>query len=404
MTTPSSPKTLFTVSDVLTLTGIVVTVIGIIIALLQWGFTSKSIIISVIGVAVLVYLLIERIFPWFKKISPTPPPPEKFTEELTTKEIDESPPALPLLPSDQAFLNQAIDKLDTSSALMLLAQEHRIQPPVTEAIYQQLQHRFGADYTYHLIPTGQAEATKEQYFSLLGQQLGWQRPCKDAIELEKVLAGKLPQDQHLYLFLSRLEKGHPERAKELAIALRGLVQSGKLKVLLLGGGKLEELKFKADTTSLLNIAVIERWPELTAEDVQWLYEQHGPHHSPLTAKDQQDDLEASGGHFALLRNCLEYRANTPAGNVIDYLSQLQQETLLVNAFARFRRTPEPLKQLCEWLSQAEVGPAQPYIFDDLLREVYWLNLLVARGGRLVWRGEAVRQAGLQTLGCPSHPA
>lgn len=403
MTTPSSPKTLFTVSDVLALTGIVVTVIGIIIALLQWGFTPESISISVIGVAVLVYLLIERIFPWFKEHVFIPP--KIVTEEITTEKSDESLTThSPLLPSDQAFLNQAIDKLDTSSALMLLAQEHRIQPPVTEAIYQQLQHRFGADNIYQLIPPGHETATEEQYFSRLGQQLGWQRPCKNAIELERVLAGKLPQDQHLYLFLSRIEKGHPERAKELAISLRELVQSGKLTVLLLGGGKLEELKFKADTTSLLNLADIERWPELTAEDVQWLYQQQFPHHSPLTAKDRQDDLEASGGHFALLRNCLEYRANTPAGNVIDYLSQLQQETVLVNAFARFRRTPEHLKQLCEWLSQAEVGPAQPYIFDDLLREVYWLNLLVARGGRLVWRGEAVRQAGLQTLGCPSHPA
>lgn len=379
MTTPSFLQTL-TLSDTLTIISIIVTVISIIIAFLQWDFIKK------------------RIFPWFH--FPTSPKPA--TEEISTVVIDESLPAnSPLLPSDQAFLNQAIEKLDSSSALMLLAQEHRIQPPVTEAIYQQFQNRFGADNTYQLIPTSQEEATAEQYFSRLGQQLGWQRPCKDAIELERVLAGKLPQDRHLYLFLSRLEKGNPERAKELAIALRGLVQGGKLKVLLLGGGKLEELKFKADTTSLLNIASIERWPELTVEDVQQLYEQL-PHHSPLTAKDRQNDLEASGGHPELLRSCLKYRANAPAGGVIDYLVQLQQETVLVSAFARFRRDPNHLQQLCEWLSQTEVGPAQPYIFDDLLREVYWLNLLVARDGRLVWRGEAVRQAGLKTLGCPSR--
>jgi hypothetical protein len=184
----------------------------------------------------------------------------------------------------------------------------------------------------------------------------------------------------------------------LVIALRELVQTGKVKVLLLGSGKLEELKFQADTSSLLNIATIERWPELTSEDMQRLYEQQFPQHPPLTAKDRQDILEVSGGHPELLKCCLTYRVNTPAGTVPDYLAHLSQETVLVSAFAKFKHDPNHLQQLREWLKLVDVAPAQPYIFDDLLREVYWLNLLVAQEGRLVWRSEAIRQAGLQTLG------
>jgi hypothetical protein len=401
MPIPSSPKALFTVSDILTLTGIIVTVIGIIIALLQFGFTPASIVISVIGVTVLIYLLVARILPWFREhfSASIEEVIDTSTIELSIPEpLPPPPPPSLLLQSDQTFLDQVLDKLDTSPPLMLLAQEHRLLPNVMETIYQQLLYRVGEEYTCQLIPTGQEQATEEEYFLNLAKQLGWQRPCKTAFDWENLLMGKLPQDHHsLYLFLNRLEKGNLERAKELAIALRNLVLKGKLKVLLLGSGKLEELKFQADTSSLLNIALIERWPELTSEDVQRLYEQQFPQHPPLTAKDRQDILEASGGHPELLKCCLTYRVKTPAGTVPDYPGLLSQETVLVSAFTKFTHQPTHLQQLGEWLNQTEVGPALPHIFDPLLREVYWLNLLKAQEGRLVWRCEAVRRAGLQML-------
>jgi hypothetical protein len=197
MTTSSSHKALFTVSDILTLVGIIATVIGIIIALLQFGFTPESISISVIGVTVLIYLLVGRILPWFREHFLTT---AEMVNETSTLEpsITEPPPPPPsrFLPSDQAFLDQVLEKLDTSSSLMLLAQAHRVWPNVTEMIYQQLQHRFGEEYTCQLIPTGQEEATVEQYFSHLAQQLGWQRPCKTAIDWENLLGSKLQQDSH----------------------------------------------------------------------------------------------------------------------------------------------------------------------------------------------------------------
>ncbi len=399
MITSSSPKALFTVSDILNFVAIIVTVIGIIIALLQFGFTSASIVISVIGVTVLIYLLVGRILPWFREhfLTATEMVIEPSITEPSTTELPSSPPAL-LLQSDQTFLDQVLEQLDSSPPLMLLAQEHRILPNVLETIYQQLQHRVGEEYTCQLIPTGQEEVTEEEYFSNLAKQLGWQRPCKTAMDWENLLLGKLPQDHHhLYLFLNRVEKGNPDRAKELAIALRNLILRGKLKVLLLGSGKLEELKFQADTSSLLNIARIERWPELTSEDIQRLYEQQFPQHPPLTAKDRQDILEASGGHPELLKCCLTYRVKTPAGTVPDYLGRLSQETVLVSAFAKFTHQPIHLQQLREWLNQTNVDTVKPHIFDLLLREVYWLNLLKEQEGWLVWRCEAIRQAGLQVL-------
>ncbi len=298
------------------------------------------------------------------------------------------------LDSDQTFLDHALEKFYYIPALILLAQEYRITPPVFGTIENRLKERFGAENVYHLTPLSTSSATPKAYFSLLGKQCGLTQTIHDAAEFESALWERLQNNKPLCFLISRLTKGNDDRAHEFASVLRGLLETTQLNLLLCGGQKLAELKFADGSSSLLNCAGVEEWPELTANDVQKL--QHFAT-QPMSVEEANTLLTISGGHPMLLYRCLEYRAENIA--IPDYIQRLQQEAVLITAFARFKKNAAHSHQLCTWLTQSDVGPIQPYLFDDLLREIYWSNLLVKRQNRLTWRCEAVCKVGQEILVC-----
>jgi len=334
-------------------------------------------------------------------ISATAPPQLGDTPEVlnqnTQSPISESNKAE--LDSDQTFLDHALEKFYHTPALILLAQEYRITPSVFGEIENRLQERFGAANVHHLTPPATNVANPKVYFSLLGKQCGLSQPIQDDAEFESALWDKLQDNESLCFLISRLTKGNDERAHEFASVLRNLLETTHLHVLLCGGQKLAELKFADGSSSLLNCAGVEEWPELTINDVQRLHQQR--FRSPLSAEDASVLLTVSGGHPELLHSCLEYHAEKRgmAINANEYSQHLKQEAILITAFARFKKNVSQCQQLCEWLSQLDVAPVQPYLFEDLLREVYWANLLVKRQNRLMWRGEVVREAGQEILTC-----
>jgi len=303
-----------------------------------------------------------------------------------------------LTDSDQTFLDQVFEKLYHEAALILLAQEYRVTLPVLSKIEKRLKNRFGVENTYRLIPLSTQHAEPAAYFSYLGQQLHLSQTVHNDADLEIALRKQLENGNIFCLFLSRLETGDGARANEFASVLRNFLETTQLHLLLCGGQKLAELKFAGGNLSLLNNAGVEEWPELTVDDVQRLYCQCYPEQS-LSRKAAHALLTVSGGHPVLLQRCLEYRVHNPRAVIKNYPQWLKQETVLTAAFTQFKKKNNNTKQLCKWLAQPNVAPAQPYIFDDLLREVYWLNLLVKRNNRLVWRCEAVREAGREILSC-----
>ena len=300
------------------------------------------------------------------------------------------------LNSDQTFLEHALEKFYHTPALILLAQEYRITPPVLAEIETRLKERFGAANVHHLTPLATHSANPKTYFSLLAKQCGLTQTIQDDAEFESALWDKLQENKSLCFLISRLTKGNDARAHEFASVLRGLLETTQLHLLLCGGQKLAELKFADGSSSLLNCAGVEEWPELTISDTQRLHQQLFPAHS-LSKEKAQLLLTVSGGHPTLLHSCLEYHEQ--GMNADEYAQRLKQDAILVTAFAKFKKNTSQCQQLCEWLQQVDVAPAQPYLFDDLLREIYWANLLVKQHNRLEWRCEVVREAGLEILAC-----
>ena len=81
---------------------------------------------------------------------------------------------------------------------------------------------------------------------------------------------------------------------------------------------------------------------------------------------------------------------------------LTQSPFVWQLFTPFSQDADTAERVAELLEQNDVGPAQPYLFDSLLRRLYWKNLLKRSEtrNRLLWRCGALRTAGRQILGGP----
>jgi hypothetical protein len=274
----------------------------------------------------------------------------------------------------------------------VLAQKGRINELlVPQIIRERLKKRFGSKNTYFLMPLSGASVNPEKYFSHLGKQLKLPDIINDHSDLEMALERRLEHGRPLFLFIRHVEKGDGARAYELAGMLRILLEI-KLQVLLLGDQKLVELRYGKGRSPLLNIInVIKLWPELRVEDVRQLY-------PVLDVDTAQAFLDMSGGLPKLLAQCWEYfEKRLP---ISDCPKRLQKSASLVDAFMPFTDKPVTEKQqICQWLAQEDLGPTEEYIRDDLLRQLYWSNLLTERNERLVWRCEVIRKAGQEILAC-----
>ncbi len=259
-----------------------------------------------------------------------------------------------------------------------------------QIIEQRLKQRFGSNNTCFLVPLSGSSIEAKDYFADLGQQLDLADLINNHTDLEMALKRRLQHGRSLFLFIRRVEKGDGARANELAGMLRNLLEQTKLQVLLLGDQKLVELRYGKGRLSLLSGITVKQWPELSVQDVQQLY-------PDLDVNNAQTFLDISGGLPKLLAQCWEYfERRLP---ISDYPKRLQKSALLVEAFMPFTDKSVERQQICQWLLQEDLGPTESYIRDELLRQLYWRNLLAERNGRLVWRCEAIRQAGQGILAC-----
>ena len=363
---------------------------GVLLGLIGLGIAPSFIfvVIAVIVLGIGIYLLLKVKVVNFlnrnKEVEITPKPKQ---------------PDIPnhLLKTDDTFLYEQFEKFYQAQAIILLAQEYRVTPLILGNVEQFLRERFGPENTYLMVPVAGSDVEPATYFAHLAQQLNLAENVANSAQLESILDRKLKKGEHLCLMISSLEKGDGHRANELASLLRNLLEHHKLYLHLLfcGGQKLADLRFAKGELSLLNCAAVGYWPELTGPNVQQLFQQACAEQPPLTNEQAQTLLEISGGHPTLLAHCFVYWG--PNKSIETYAQQLQQEDVLVQAFTPFLSKPAFSKQLIQRLENLDICPATPYIYDDLLRQLYWANLLVKRKQRLVWRCEAIRQAGISIL-------
>jgi hypothetical protein len=288
------------------------------------------------------------------------------------------------------------------SPLLLLAQSDRSQAPMVQAVFTYAKTRYPPDRCLHLAPPYSTEEDIPGYFSMLVQQCGFDQPVKNGIEFERMFRTCLTDSKPLFLLISRFEHGTETTRKQLAGILRSLneTHANQLHIVLCGGEKLAELKYLQGSLSLLNTAQDYRWPELGPAEV---YAIRDSCCKPLTltAEVVTHLLDISGGHPTLLQASLLLYQQQPQLNWSEYPQVLSEDPYVWQLFTPFTNNPSDAQQIHQWLSQAEVAPAKPFLLNPLLRRLYWKNLLVERPAKgrkwLYWRSEVIRLAGLEIL-------
>lgn len=304
-------------------------------------------------------------------------------------------------PSDTRFLDEIFDLLYTHPALILLAQEGREQGPSLEALHERAKIRFGSAQTLYLVPSYNTDISEAEFFRVLTRRAGMGPPAESAVEFDEYLDKRLIDGERLFLLITDLSKCSDTGRERLAGILRGLsdVHGDALRMVLVGGKGLAELKYAQGDLSLLTHAELLYWPELNIGDLMVLARQGRPR-LDLTSEEAQDILKVTGGHPRLIQEALWCRAqDTALETCIRNLAGIRQ---IESQLIPLSLVSENAQRIADWLGQDDLGPYRGWIQDPLLRRLYWKNLLRAEGPtgseRLVWRCQAIIEAGQRVLG------
>ncbi len=296
------------------------------------------------------------------------------------------------------FLDEIFTTLASTPSLMLLAQADRGQGALIDAILVRARRSYKDGNVLHVTPPYSESAELGQYFRRLGRQCGF-AGVRGPVDWDDALDERLDAGARVFLLVSGFENGSASGRRELAGVLRGLGErhGSRLRVVLCGGEGLAEHKYLHGSMSLLNHAEELAWPEPTVEDVVAWQARDFPG-TVLDDDEARTILELAGGHPRLVRHLLQCRERQPESS--DYRQALKEYSFVRELFLPYRGDVAAMSRICDWLTRSEIGDVEPWLEDELLRRLYWSNVLVGCGRCLRWRCEVLREAGRQVLRCP----
>ncbi len=317
----------------------------------------------------------------------------------------EIPPPPPLrLPSEEApapgegvFLQRVVGRLlrPLSPPLMLLARGHRYQGPVIAALLAILRGQYRDEQLLHVTPPFSEAVADEEYFQELGRQCRLSGLTPDSTAFTAAFEGFLQGGGRAVLVVTGFENANRDCRKQLAGALRALTERHveQLRVVLCGGQKLVQQRFGEAELSFLSHAEVEEWPDPDAADVLAWQSRDDPRRA-VNEATAMELLQATGAHSGLIRWCLnrwETEGGEPAWPEWAYVCSELWETW-------HRLKSHDVQSLKDALGREAFGAALTWSPNSTIRQLYWDDLLTARGGRLAWRAEVIRQVGREVLG------
>ena len=105
-------------------------------------------------------------------------------------------------------------------------------------------------------------------------------------------------------------------------------------------------------------------------------------------------MEFTGCHPRLLPYCLQQGADSAQACA----QMLRQSPLPAQLFTRFHDERDRLL-LCTLLVQTTLGSFAIWPDNELLRRLYWANLITRQDQHFVWHCEFIRQTGREVLEC-----
>jgi hypothetical protein len=322
-----------------------------------------------------------------------PGPNPMFKGKLRLPSIDTGTQR-PLVQSEQSFLDAVFTRPEIGRPLMILAQADTNTQIYGHALRRQAETLYGVDNVFHIFPPNSSRADSAAYFGRLAKQCRLEGDISESWHWAEALSQKLDSGQDVFLLVTGFENGPPESRGELAGELRQLHERYQaLRVVMMGGAGLAALKYASGSLSLLNIAEELPIPQLTHRDLHHLFGQQFPQLN-LSREQLQTVLDFTGCHPRLLPYCLQQGADSAQACA----QVLRQSPLPAQLFTRFHDERDRLL-LCTLLAQTVLGKFAIWPDNELLRRLFWANLITRQGEHFVWHCEFIRQTGCEVLEC-----
>jgi hypothetical protein len=316
---------------------------------------------------------------------------------LSKKETNDVLEAAGFEPEEDDFVKNLFLELPRYRTMLLLTQADWQEPPyheISTMLLDYAQKIYGKPNVLHITLPVALNIDTRKYFTKLGKQCNFQE-VEDDQSFEFALETRLDQTEPLFLLVSRFEQGAEAPREQLASIIKAL-SAVHFHVLLCGGEKLADLKYQNGDMSLLNHAEVRYWSELSYSDVYALSHYYDvPLENDKLAKHF---LTISGANPKLLGECLILKKQSPDFPLEKYPEKLSKSSYVYGLFTPLTQDQSTRQKMRHWIQMDEVGKAEPYIQDNILRKLYWKNLLVKRGECLYWRCEAMRMAGKTIFG------
>ncbi len=285
-------------------------------------------------------------------------------------------------------LFDALEKAQPYPILLVLSQAHIDQPPQKEIILKMAEAKYPQSQVMHIQMPFAAKIEMASFFQFMGSQLNLEG-VEDELTFEFKL-GDLLKSKNITLVITRFEHGNQACREILAGILRNSCEmyTGRLQLILCGGEGLSSLKYAQGNLSLLNIAVshllefnLKAWIKSQSIDTV-LIDEDVP----------TDELLFSmiGNHPALASPMFQsVQLNQSKQELVDMVAN---NDMLYCDFNQVLQVSN-VKKLSDLLQTKDLGPYRPYIQEDTLRKLFWLNLVRKQDNRLVWHSDAIRNFG-----------
>ena len=318
-----------------------------------------------------------------------------FSGDLRFPELERPVNQASAIKHSRKFTDTIMDYLGASTPLMILAQADTNTQHYSYALEQALPVNFPQASFIKLFPPASTTADTSAYFGRLAKQCSFDETISNSWEWADALSEKIQQGNEIILLITGFENGSEEARGELAGELRGLLSNNpfSLKLIVMGGERLAAAKYELGKHSFFNDLEEMRLPDVGLQDLKDIYLQR---YANIDVTDQvlREILSFTGKHPRLLEGCLHQlnRGET------DWKTAISNSPLPSQLFTKFRNK-EDSNRLVELLQRDSLGPQNAWLQDQLMRKLYWQNLLTTDNGQYIWRCEFIQKTGQELLQC-----
>lgn len=320
----------------------------------------------------------------------------RFSDQLKFPDTDmPNNPERQLFQHERTFVDSVSSYLESGTPLMVLAQADTNTQHYTHVLKTSLEQSYPEETILHLFPPASTQADNSAYFGRLANQCGFDEIITQSWEWADSLRQRLDGGAEYVLLITGFENGSESARSDIAGELRGLLSSYPyaLKLVVMGGERLAAAKYELGKHSFFNDLEEMRLPSVSLEDAKAIYLQRY-HNLKLDDATLQDMLDFCGQHPRLLESCLQAVKRGES----DWQMVIRNSPLPSQLFTRFRNDADAVS-LCALLKQDTLGRYDAWPQDKRIRQLYWQNLITHSSGAFVWRGEFIRECGVEILEC-----